>query len=1199
MVVVLPSTPPKPNPNKTKTVLELTAFTTGSGMHFSPQHQRHHPLQSAERAAHAWLSERGAALRASALRPALDAIHAFAAARFPQQQQQRGSGAAGSGAAAATTAGGANTTAAVPTNPQHQNQDPSAVPTVLLSTGAGGDHSDPYPALLNYLRLERGHPAALLQGRDLAGAPAALQAALRQLLRAPAPVGDALAVEAWWADEQAWHRRWAEGGKGVGGRKGGGRAAAAAGNDDDDDATAGPSSDQPQQDQPAAASGPQPPQERRQLRARPDSAATGGNHNVATISSHSTAQQQQAAAAAALIGTHAQAQGSRPRPRHPPRAPVIIVQDAERCDPAVLQDLVETLAQLRQRGRRGGGGGGGGDASSSSGVPFVLVLGFSPPHALFRELLPNSVGRRIAQLPIALLPAPRALLRRAVRALLLPTPVGGAGKQDDDGEDPDNNNDPFSLLYTHAGPPPVVLGPETAAWALVERFDDADAGGSAAAALEACLHAAREEHCAAQPLAALAPAVGRADRAQLRRAIGALTAAQLRRCYEALCEGGVELGVGEEEAGGEEQPAAAAATTTTGGRKRGAAAAAAPPPPPPPQDARRTANNNRARDQRPSSPSLSASPSLAHAAAALEAALWEHCVRPYCAWRLSLLALSRAAAASGASAADSGLDLPALYAAASFSAFCGGAVGGSVGEGAPVRRVLGRVCGAAAGAERARRGAPVATASNATTVAALPADACAALVKELLGLVGGVVGGGGSAATAALAGVADFAALASGLEALRRVLAGEDEGDEVADEEEEEPQQPVTSKAGKRAAAAAPAPAAAPPPPPRTSRPAAPNARTARLQAIVSATATTGALDANDQQEQQPQQHHNQRPTNDNQNNSLSAALRRAARDRSLPPAVRLAALLEAHLPALMADWPSPSTQLARNARRAVLFDDAAALVAGCAPAPRAALHAALLSGRASGRQGGAPAAYALLHAHCTQAAQAGAGTVTAGGHAPLLVAEWFARYAALKGLAPGEGGGDGDEGGEEDDDVSGRRGGGGGVNAADRRAGRGKRSRGWEEARQQRAAATTTTTTPQRNNHRQGRAAAAAAAAASSSPPAGPRFRADLDPEEVLEAAAEFSQAVAELQLVGVWRPVKRRRLPAVQRTFWPEGGGGAAGSGAGGGGGAACDPLPPPGVDLREAMGRALVAHDSGGAGAGGRKSRGGGGAGRRARR
>jgi len=44
-----------------------------------------------------------------------------------------------------------------------------------------------------------------------------------------------------------------------------------------------------------------------------------------------------------------------------------------------------------------------------------------------------------------------------------------------------------------------------------------------------------------------------------------------------------------------------------------------------------------------------------------------------------------------------------------------------------------------------------------------------------------------------------------------------------------------------------------------------------------------------------------------------------------------------------------------------------------------------------------------------------------------------------------------------------------------------------------------------------------------------------ELDEERVLESAARFSQAASELQLLGVWRAGKRRKVAAVQRVFAP----------------------------------------------------------------
>jgi hypothetical protein len=47
----------------------------------------------------------------------------------------------------------------------------------------------------------------------------------------------------------------------------------------------------------------------------------------------------------------------------------------------------------------------------------------------------------------------------------------------------------------------------------------------------------------------------------------------------------------------------------------------------------------------------------------------------------------------------------------------------------------------------------------------------------------------------------------------------------------------------------------------------------------------------------------------------------------------------------------------------------------------------------------------------------------------------------------------------------------------------------------------------------------------------------AEVDQQQLLAAAARFSQAAAELQLLGVWKGTKRRRAAAVLRVFAPEG--------------------------------------------------------------
>jgi hypothetical protein len=46
-----------------------------------------------------------------------------------------------------------------------------------------------------------------------------------------------------------------------------------------------------------------------------------------------------------------------------------------------------------------------------------------------------------------------------------------------------------------------------------------------------------------------------------------------------------------------------------------------------------------------------------------------------------------------------------------------------------------------------------------------------------------------------------------------------------------------------------------------------------------------------------------------------------------------------------------------------------------------------------------------------------------------------------------------------------------------------------------------------------------------------------EVNQQELLSAAARFSQAAAELQLLGVWKGTKRRRAPGVLRVFAPEG--------------------------------------------------------------
>ncbi len=85
------------------------------------------------------------------------------------------------------------------------------------------------------------------------------------------------------------------------------------------------------------------------------------------------------------------------------------------------------------------------------------------------------------------------------------------------------------------------------------------------------------------------------------------------------------------------------------------------------------------------------------------------------------------------------------------------------------------------------------------------------------------------------------------------------------------------------------------------------------------------------------------------------------------------------------------------------------------------------------------------------------------------------------------------------------------------RTKGRGRRSKAAREAEEAAAAAAS---------------AAAAEAEAAEQPPAAAL---ELSEENMCQLAARFCQAVAELQLMGAWRPTKRRKQAVVQRAFFP----------------------------------------------------------------
>ncbi len=77
-------------------------------------------------------------------------------------------------------------------------------------------------------------------------------------------------------------------------------------------------------------------------------------------------------------------------------------------------------------------------------MPVTLVLGFSTAPGLFEQLLPSGIGRRIAQVHVAL-PLPRDHLHALWRGVLL-----------------------------RGSPPALVLGPQCAAWVL-RQFHEVDA----------------------------------------------------------------------------------------------------------------------------------------------------------------------------------------------------------------------------------------------------------------------------------------------------------------------------------------------------------------------------------------------------------------------------------------------------------------------------------------------------------------------------------------------------------------------------------------------------------------------------------------------------------------------------------------------------------------------------------------------------
>ncbi|KAF6259140.1 hypothetical protein COO60DRAFT_1638610 [Scenedesmus sp. NREL 46B-D3] len=297
-----------------------------------------------------------------------------------------------------------------------------------------------------------------------------------------------------------------------------------------------------------------------------------------------------------------------------------------------------------------------------------------------------------------------------------------------------------------------------------------------------------------------------------------------------------------------------------------------------------------------------------------------------------------------------------------------------------------------------------------------------------------------------------------------------------------------------------------------------------------------------------------------------------------------LASLLSAVIPKLLLPWCSPSSAassstsssssssstlcspLAAAGAAAFVYDDLAHVSTLLCPAPRCAVHAAL-TGPAQ-RMPGHPQhlgpgwedtclAYMLLQ----QQREDG-----------LAVADWFGLFCQAQGVkgfssAANEAAIVADEQGAAAP---------GAGRAARARARQGRKARGYAEARDSAAAAAA---------HAQGSSSSKKKAGGSSSrdqatPRSAAKKRAaaaadadscddqqqqqqqqqqEVDQEELMAAAARFCQSAAELQLLGVWKGSKRRRLAAVTRVFAPEGPGMVLrGAAAGGAAAAALESLP-----------------------------------------
>jgi hypothetical protein len=274
--------------------------------------------------------------------------------------------------------------------------------------------------------------------------------------------------------------------------------------------------------------------------------------------------------------------------------------------------------------------------------------------------------------------------------------------------------------------------------------------------------------------------------------------------------------------------------------------------------------------------------------------------------------------------------------------------------------------------------------------------------------------------------------------------------------------------------------------------------------------------------------------------------------------ATMLARLLHAVIPKLLLDWCCPSAAVSISSSRcspllaaagaaAFTFDDLQLLSSLLSPAPRAAVHAALT------------APNHLLPGHPEQEGPGWEDTCLAylllqqQRDDGLPVSDWFGLFCQAQGVQ-GLGESPGQDVGRTfpEEDVPG-----GGSRAVVARARAGRKARGYAEARGGTgddvggdAAPDVLLACAGSNGGRRRPAPSdqnAAAATGSGKKCNDPGVASDdnskqaaakaaVDERQLLEAAARFSQAAAELQLLGVWKATKRRRLSAVQRVFAPE---------------------------------------------------------------